>query len=91
MADEKERSHTVINLGNRLEIDLGDGGKLCAEADDDRCLRVTYKYPNGEEVNIMGIYRMDPRTRGPRTFRIVISNGDDRASCSQIVMVGPDE
>ena len=91
MADEKERSHTVINLGNRIEINLGDGAKLCAEADEDRFLRVTYMYPNGEEVNIAGIYRLDPRTRGPRTFRIVISDGDDRAACSQIVMVGPDE
>lgn len=86
MAGEKERKQTAIDLGNRLEIDLSDGDKLCAEADEDRFLRVTYMYPNGAEVNLAGIYRMDPRT-----FRIVISNGDDRASCSQIVMVGPDE
>ena len=71
------------------EIRLDSGTVICEVTDDSCDIAIRFRHPNGTETRIAGISRMDPKSWGPATFRVYISDGDDCYTASRIVTIVP--
>lgn len=71
------------------EIRLNSGAVICEVTDDPCDIAIRFRHPDGTETRIAGISRMDPKSWGPATFRVYISDGDDCYTRSHIVTIVP--
>lgn len=72
------------------EIKLESGTVVCTVSDDPCGIAIKFRHPDGTETRIAGMSQMDPKSWGPSTFRVYISQGEDYYTESHIVTITPE-